>query len=101
MSQQELAAKLPGLRPAEIKVARAAAAEAVRADLRQQAAELLTGGSRADWTAWRTRAQELVLLATGLPLASIGEEEMKRALVDLFPLWVASGGAPGQKISGG
>lgn len=101
MSQEELAGKLPELRAMEIRVARAAAAELMRTDLHQQAARLLAGGSQEDWTAWRTRAQELVLLATGLPLARIREEDMKRALGDLFPIWLASRGAPGQKISGG
>lgn len=101
MSEEELTGQLPELRAVEIRVARAAAAESMRADLREQAARLLAGGNQADWTAWRTRAQELVLLATGLPLARIGEGDMKRALGDLFPLWVATRRPPGQKISGG
>jgi len=101
MSQEELAEKFPELRAVEIRVARAAAAELVRADLREQAAQLLASGPQADWTAWRTRAQELVLLATGLPLAKIGEEDMKRALGDLYPLWAATRGVQRQKIGGG
>ncbi|MDI6895365.1 MAG: DUF721 domain-containing protein [Bacillota bacterium] len=90
MSEQDLGTKLPGLRAAEIRVARAAAAASMRSDLRQEAAGLLAAGGQADWTRWRARAQELVLLAAGLPPAGISEEEMKRALGDLFPVWAAS-----------
>lgn len=90
ISEQDLAGKVSGLRGPELRLARQAAADAIREDLRQQATGLLEAGPRADWTGWRARAQELVLVATGLPLARIGEDEMKRALGDLLPLWQAS-----------
>lgn len=92
-SERDLGEKIPGLRGAEVRLARHIAAEAIRRQLRECAAGLLEGGREADWTAWRARAQELVLVATGLPIASIGEDDMCGALGDLLPLWRASRGA--------
>lgn len=90
LSAQELCNKVPGLRPAEARLARRAAAERLRGELKALAATLMEAGPRADWSAWRARAQELVLMGTGLPLASIGEGDMKEVLGDLFPVWQAS-----------
>ncbi|MDI6823362.1 MAG: DUF721 domain-containing protein [Bacillota bacterium] len=90
LSAQELCNKVPGLRPAEARLARHAAAERLRGELKALAATLMDAGPRADWSAWRARAQELVLMGTGLPLASIGEGDMKEVLGELFPVWQAS-----------
>lgn len=90
MSMAELCQKVPGLSPAEARLARQSAAEQLRGELKTLAATLTEAGARADWAAWRAKAQELVLMGTGLPLAGIGEAQMKEALGDLFPVSQAS-----------
>lgn len=99
----ELCDRVPGLRPEELRLARSAAAGRLREELRRLAASLMESGPGADWSAWRARAQELVLLATGLPLAAIGEAETREALGELLPLWEAAGraAAPGRKNAEG
>lgn len=90
ITEGELAGRVPGLGPGESRLARRLVADRIRQELYDQAVALLEKGAGADWSAWQARAQELVLVATGLPVYRIGETEKKRALGDLLPLWEGS-----------
>lgn len=81
----ELLSRVPGLRPGEASLARRLAGEEMRIRLKEQAASALEG--RTEAKEWLKRAQEYVLLVTGLPAARLDERRVEAALGDLLPLW--------------